>query len=285
MNTQDFLSIARLFGMVPDEVGGRAVLASPELTEQLDRFARGDLSLSERNSLINRFLRKPSLLAGLAMAIRKANEAEGLSSTDDTFGSPEVEAVSLAGDDEPDDEVMGHDAGSELAMVCATCSATFPIAHPPVPSRIYICRCGAQNTPGLAAGPRSWQGVALPKIREAFRPPNLLSTIFLRGPDGSVYELPRKVADAYRVDAERRRQLGHLPPLGTPAFLLDEDEVGGRHKTPAAGGGGSPADWTFHRTWEYGCYFSVPANAYVLGFHRHPHGDERAVGASQSDFA
>jgi hypothetical protein len=121
-------------------------------------------------------------------------------------------------------------------------------------------------------------------------PTNYLDSVFLTGPGGQVYEFPRALAERHAVSEARARELGHLPiqPYSTvsesePAGNVPE--VGGRHKVPGAGGGGTVANWQFHSTWEFGTYLDHVSGRFAQGIHRHPWGDERGEGASESEFA
>ena len=116
------------------------------------------------------------------------------------------------------------------------------------------------------------------KATGPYHEPVLLDTLFLRGPDGTTYEIPLTEALRFRVTPERVRELGHAP------FPPAEDEVVGHHKIPSS----SPADptgWTFHTTWEFGAYYDQNAGRFAVGMHRHPYGDDRAVAGLEGDFA
>lgn len=118
-----------------------------------------------------------------------------------------------------------------------------------------------------------------------------LDSVFLTGPDGFVYEFPKEVADAHRISEQRIAVLGHLPikPYHEALALSEDtgqvDEVAGRHKVAGAGGGAAPANWSYHATWEYGTYLDFASGRFAQGIHRHPWGDERGEGASETEFA
>jgi hypothetical protein len=121
-----------------------------------------------------------------------------------------------------------------------------------------------------------------------------LDSLFLTGPDGAIYEFPAALAAQHRITTQREKELGHLPIRPYPIVCglsadttadSDADEVSGRHKVVGPGGGAVPSNWTFHQTLEFGTYLDPKTGRYVQGIHRHPWGDERGEGASDSEFA
>lgn len=141
------------------------------------------------------------------------------------------------------------------------------------PSCLSLNQADCQPSPVAAAadGGRS-------KASGAYRAPVVLDTVFLRGPDGSLFELPLDEAERYMVTPDRASELGHAP------YPSGNQEVAGHHMV-AGGSAADPSNWGFHQSWEFGCYFDDAAGAFIIGMHRHPHGDERAVPASPGDFA
>lgn len=119
-----------------------------------------------------------------------------------------------------------------------------------------------------------------PKISAAYRPPEWLDTVILMGPNGVVYELPAATAAQFAINEDRLRELGH-PPF---ARRSREPEIRGHHKIPGSAGAAG-TDWSYHATWEYGCFQDAASGGFAIGFHRHPFGDERAVAAEPQDFA
>jgi hypothetical protein len=110
--------------------------------------------------------------------------------------------------------------------------------------------------------------------RKAPDPKDRLDTIFLTGPGGAVYEIPRDVASKYVLSSERKAQIGHLPiiPYGQklegPAAPAQDAEVEARHMvySPAYGN-------TWHSNYMYGVYLWVDGN-YYQGEHYHPYNTE-----------
>jgi hypothetical protein len=115
-----------------------------------------------------------------------------------------------------------------------------------------------------------------------------LNTIFLAGPGGLVYEIPREEAAKFAVTPQRIKELGHLPiapyevqtgaahhshahaePGATGAETQD---VEGRHLAwnPVLG------VWVWHVNCLFGAF--VAANGFVYtGVHYHPYGNELGV--------
>jgi hypothetical protein len=112
--------------------------------------------------------------------------------------------------------------------------------------------------------------------RKAPDPASRLDTIFLTGPGGAVYELPREVAVRYAISKERLAQIGHLPiiPYGTrtqpeaAATPPDDVEVEARHMTYSPTYG-----QVWHSNYMYGVYLYVDGN-YYQGEHYHPYNTE-----------
>lgn len=135
------------------------------------------------------------------------------------------------------------------------------------------------------------QSVSLKAFKPStVEPTTYLESVFLTGPDGRIYEFPRSLSDQHAVSAERVKELGHLPIqpytlASEHAGKEEEATVAGRHKVPGAAGGGSVAAWQFHATWEFGTYLDHASGRFAQGIHRHPWGDERGEGASESEFA
>ena len=102
--------------------------------------------------------------------------------------------------------------------------------------------------------------------------PRALGTVFLTGPGGHMYEIPREVAEQHLVTLARLRELGHLPivPYGagqaSPSSM--DDEVGGRHQVMLPSGA-----MGYHSEVQYGT-FQAPDGAYYTGDHYHPYGTE-----------
>lgn len=119
---------------------------------------------------------------------------------------------------------------------------------------------------------------AVPNASGTFQQPLRLTTTFLKGHDGTIYEIPEEQARQYIVSDQRMNELGH-PPYPPPA-----DEVMGHHKIPGASAGDA-SGWHFHRNWEYGAYFDEAGGGFAVGMHRHPYGDERAIAALEGDFS
>lgn len=112
-----------------------------------------------------------------------------------------------------------------------------------------------------------------------FTPPRKLDTVFLRGARGELFELTREEAASHQVSDERMAELGH-PPFAPPG-----DEVAGHHKITGGGPAGDVGAWDYHRDWQEGCYIDEITGQFLVGLHRHPYGDERAVGALETDFS
>ena len=106
-----------------------------------------------------------------------------------------------------------------------------------------------------------------------------LDTVFMTGPGGTVYEVPRNVAAKYAITMERVGELGHLPvtPYGTTAPTTSapaggseggEGDVEGRHLAwnPTYG-------WVWHSNYLYGTFLWVDGY-YYSGEHYHPYGTE-----------
>lgn len=127
--------------------------------------------------------------------------------------------------------------------------------------------------------------------------PVKLDTVFATGPDGRIFEIPAEQASSYEVSEERERELGHLPLVpynllmaiaaGNTDDVETEEAVEGRHLTldPSVGTGGGLTNWSWHTDWQYGAYTDVKDGSVYVGMHRHPQGDERAEGASPTDFS
>lgn len=103
--------------------------------------------------------------------------------------------------------------------------------------------------------------------------PEPLDTIFLTGPGGRVYEVPRQVADKYLLGLARIRELGHLPivPYGTgdgASARSAGGDVEGRHQVMLPSG-----VLGFHTDVQYGT-FQATDGAYYVGDHYHPYGTE-----------
>lgn len=127
--------------------------------------------------------------------------------------------------------------------------------------------------------------------------PVKLNSVFATGPDGRIFEIPVEQATGYEVSEEREKELGHLPLI--PYNLLmaiaagntddtdTEEAVEGRHLTldPSVGGAGGLTNWSWHTDWQHGAYTDVNDGSVYVGMHRHPFGDERAEGASPTDFS
>ena len=110
---------------------------------------------------------------------------------------------------------------------------------------------------------------------------NQLSTIFLTGPGGVVYELPKDVATEYLLTAPRIAQLGGHLPIEPYNSGIDAEDVTGHQATWATTEGGvidQAVGLTWHSEPKYGCYLGTD-NAYHLGWHVHPSGDEIGVEA------
>jgi hypothetical protein len=105
--------------------------------------------------------------------------------------------------------------------------------------------------------------------------PQPLDTIFLTGPDGFVYELPRNIAQTYRITSERIAELGHLPLKPYPPAV--EPEVMGHHFVVNADGVYGP-----HSDLLLGTAVAGDGR-YYTGWHRHPHGTELAIFENQQD--
>jgi hypothetical protein len=116
--------------------------------------------------------------------------------------------------------------------------------------------------------------------------PARLDTIFLTGPGGLVYEIPRDVAAKHVVGPARIKELGHLPiepysekhaeqrhshgPSGIPADIAGGD-VEGRHLVPNQWG---------QLVWHYNPIFGTARGVdgyFYTGVHTHPYGTEIAV--------
>ena len=103
-----------------------------------------------------------------------------------------------------------------------------------------------------------------------------LNTVFMTGPGGTVYEVPRDVAAKYAVTMDRVTALGHLPvtPYGTQVPTQSapsgggEGDVEGRHLAwnPIYG-------WVWHSNYLYGTFLWVDGY-YYRGDHYHPYGTE-----------
>ena len=131
--------------------------------------------------------------------------------------------------------------------------------------------------------------------------PVKLDSIFATGPDGRIFEIPNAQATGYEVTEERERELGHLPLVPynllmaiaagntdeTDVDVETEEAVEGRHLTldPSVGASGGLTTWSWHTDWQYGAYTDVNDGSVYVGMHRHPQGDERAEGASPTDFS
>ena len=178
------------------------------------------------------------------------------------------------------EEVAGHIEGDVgLLLKCWSCTQGFRVRPPLRNDVLYVCsHCLTLNQ--AEAGDS--QGSRITTVSQ--RPANPRQTIpldsfFFQDPKGVPYEIPTEVLRRYRVGAARLQELGHapFPPM-------DENEVMGHHKVPGA----SAADasgWSYHTSWEYGCYFDEAAGHFAVGMHRHPYGDERAVPSLESDFS
>lgn len=177
-----------------------------------------------------------------------------------------------------EDEVRGHVASSSL-LRCWDCRRSFEISGHPREDVFYSCTfCHSLNQPDLSKAPRTRSQAPPSRPPGSYQPPQRLDSIFLRDARGGLFEMSRQQADACRVGPERLASLGH------PPFVLDLDEVAGRHKSPT----GTAADasaWNYHQDWQHGCYLDEITGQFLVGLHRHPYGDERAVGALESDFS
>lgn len=104
--------------------------------------------------------------------------------------------------------------------------------------------------------------------------PQRLDSVFLTGPGGRVYEIPRKLADKYLIGLERIRELGHLPIVpygvsdgGAGARAMGGD-VEGRHMVMLPSG-----VLGFHTDIQFGTFHATDGN-YYLGDHYHPYATE-----------
>lgn len=184
----------------------------------------------------------------------------------------------------PIEEVAGHWSGGErdaARLRCWNCREAFPVATPLREDTYYVCpACFSLNQADLQTRPMAAAetGSGVSKASGTYRAPVVLDSVFLRGPDGSLFELPLEEAERFMVTPDRATELGHAP------YPAGRQEVAGHHMV-AGGSAADPSNWGFHQSWEFGCYFDDAAGAFIIGMHRHPYGDERAVPASPGDFA
>ena len=97
-----------------------------------------------------------------------------------------------------------------------------------------------------------------------------LDSIFLTGPGGCVYEVPRAVAEQYVLRVARMRELGHLPITPYDARMpastgsRDGDDVQARNMVMLPSG---TMGW--HSDVQYGTYRFTDGQ-YYTGNHYHP---------------
>jgi hypothetical protein len=110
-------------------------------------------------------------------------------------------------------------------------------------------------------------------------PATRLDTIFLTGPGGAVYEVPREVAGRYAISKERLAQIGHLPivPYGSkpqPDQGREAGEAGEGAEVEARHMTYSPTyGQVWHSNYMYGVYLWNDGN-YYQGEHYHPYNTE-----------
>lgn len=114
--------------------------------------------------------------------------------------------------------------------------------------------------------------------RKSGKPTTRLETVFLTGPGGRVYELPREVAEQYAISMDRLKELAHLPitPYGVseeiarrgPSTGNGGRDVQGRHLVMLANG-----TMGYHSDVQYGAFLFNDGHTYV-GDHYHPYGTE-----------
>jgi hypothetical protein len=105
--------------------------------------------------------------------------------------------------------------------------------------------------------------------------PRRLDSIFLTGPGGLIFEIPRAVAEQYVLTMERMKELRHLPitPYGVDSHHQatdDDGEVGGRHMVMLASG-----TLGYHSDVRFGAFLWTDGQYYV-GDHYHPYGTDLA---------
>lgn len=180
--------------------------------------------------------------------------------------------------DEEEDEVRGHVAARSL-LRCWDCRRSFEIAGHPREDVFYSCSfCHSLNQPDLSAAPRQRSQAPHSRPPGSYQPPEKLNTVFLRDAQGELFEMSRQQAESFRVCPERLSSLGH------PPFVLELDEVAGHHKS-STGAAANVSAWSYHQDWQHGCYLDEVTGQFLIGLHRHPYADERAVGALESDFS
>lgn len=183
-----------------------------------------------------------------------------------------------------DDEVCGHvaavtPAGTTCRLRCWDCGMSFPIKGSLRSDVLYACsHCHSLNEADTSRA--TWQKEERAPTRPpgSYTPPVRLNTLFLRDASGELFEVTREQAQQLRVPQSRLEELGHSP------YFLPSDDVVGHHKTPGASAA-DPSAWDYHRDWQHGCYLDEVTGGFCVGLHRHPYGDERAVGAVESDFS
>jgi hypothetical protein len=178
------------------------------------------------------------------------------------------------------DEVTGHVSVTQavVKLRCWQCCEAFPINGSLRHDVFYVCcHCHSLNQPDLLNPVRSQVDGARDRPPGHYRAPLVLDSVFLRGPGGGLFEMSREEAERVRVGPDRFAGMDH------PPYVLEREEVTGHHKT-AGEFAVDPGAWSYHSSWEHGCYFDQASGEFCVGFHRHPYGDERAVGALESDF-